>query len=216
VSVTTVWSVKGGQGVSVVAGVLAALLGERHGSVLLVDRAGDQPAVLGRPEPTGPGVHDWLAVSHGDGPALARLEVDGPREIRLVPRGRARSWPPLRERDLAAVLGADPRPVVVDAGLRDARTGPAEGVAPIGRSVLVVRPCYLALRRVAAAVDPPDDVVLVVEPGRALDRRDVEHVLGRRLAAVVEYDPAVSRSVDAGLVAVRPPAPLRRSLRRLL
>jgi hypothetical protein len=64
--------------------------------------------------------------------------------------------------------------------------------------------------------DRPDDVVLVVEPGRALDRRDVEHVLGLRVTAVVEFDPAVARSVDAGLVAVRTPAPLRRSLRRLL
>src|SRR4051794_33057920 len=57
------WSVKGGSGTTVVASSLALLLATRSpaGSVL-VDLAGDVPAVLGIPEPDGPGVSDWLAA----------------------------------------------------------------------------------------------------------------------------------------------------------
>jgi hypothetical protein len=57
-------------------------------------------------------------------------------------------------------------------------------------------------------------VVLVTEPGRALDRGDVERVVGAPVRAEVAVDPAVARAVDAGLLVSRLPRGLERSLRR--
>ena len=72
----TLWSVKGGSGTSVVSAGLATLLTQRGREVLLVDLAGDQPALLGIPEPTGPGVGDWMGSPDGDAAALGRLEIE--------------------------------------------------------------------------------------------------------------------------------------------
>jgi hypothetical protein len=65
-------------------------------------------------------------------------------------------------------------------------------------NVLVVRPCYLALRRAAAQERKPDLVILVNEPGRALMKYDVERALGTRCISM-PWDPAVARGVDAGV-----------------
>jgi hypothetical protein len=78
----------------------------------------------------------------------------------------------------------------------------------------VTRACYLALRHAAAAPHRPTGVIVVREAGRSLDRHDVERVVGVPVAAEVEVDPAVARSVDAGLLAThRLPRQLDRALR---
>ncbi|MDP1818812.1 MAG: hypothetical protein Q8K58_02820 [Acidimicrobiales bacterium] len=208
------WSSKGGAGTTVVATALALLLA-RHGEggAVLVDLAGDVPAVLGLPEPDDPGVAGWLAAG-GDVPvdALTRLEQPGAPGLAILTRGRG----PLaddRGAVLAALLGADPRPVVVDCG-----TAPA-GVAltlaaGAGRSVLVTRACFVSLRRAQAAPLRPSEVVLLAEPGHSLGARDVEECLGVPVVATVDVDPAVARAVDAGLLAARLPRALVRELRR--
>lgn len=117
---------------------------------------------------------------------------------------------------LAGVLAADPRPVVADCGTLapDAAGAPATTVAASASvSLLVLRPCYLALRRATAAALRPSSVVLVGEPGRSLGRREIEDVLGVPVRAEVPWDPAVARAVDAGLLAARLPRSLARSLR---
>ena len=81
-----------------------------------------------------------------------------------------------------------------------------------GLSLLVLRPCYLALRRALAAPIRPSGVVLIEEPGRALRADDVESVLGVPVRATIPWDPAVARAVDAGLLATRLPRPLARAL----
>ena len=78
----------------------------------------------------------------------------------------------------------------------------------------MTRACYLALRRAADPPLRPSGVVLVTEPGRALDRTDVEQVVGAPVRAEVAVDPAVARAVDAGLLASRLPRGLERALRR--
>lgn len=83
-----------------------------------------------------------------------------------------------------------------------------------GVRYLVTRPCYLALRR-AMHTARPDGVVLITEPGRALDASDVAEVVGAPIRAEVATDPAVARAVDAGLLASRLPRTLTRSLRYL-
>ena len=93
-------------------------------------------------------------------------------------------------------------------------TGAAQAVAAAASaSLLVVRPCYVALRRALAAPLRPSGVVLVSEPGRALGRRDVEDVLGVPVRAEIDVEPAVARAVDAGLLSSRLPRSLERALR---
>lgn len=79
-------------------------------------------------------------------------------------------------------------------------------------NILVTRGCYIALRRALARNDDrPDLVVLIPEPERALGRLDVERTLG---VTTIEapWDPAVSRAVDAGLLAYKVPATLEQTL----
>ena len=112
---------------------------------------------------------------------------------------------------LAALLGDDPRPVVIDCRNPERRGG-AHRCRQATVSLLVVRrvprasPC-------GERASSPIGVVLVGEVGRALGRADVEAVLGVPVRAEVMVDPAVARAVDAGVLASRLPKPLARALR---
>ena len=207
------WSVKGGSGTTVVSAALASVLAESsEREVLLADLGGDCPVVLGLPDVEGPGLSEWLDAGTGVAPgALRRLEVEGPRSVRILPLGRRGPVADGGDR-LVAALAADPRLVVVDCGPTGGSVGLALA-AGAGLSLLVLRPCYVALRRALAAPLRPSGVVLVEEPGRSLGRRDVEDVLGVPVRAQIPWDPAVARSVDAGLLGTRLPRPLHRALR---
>lgn len=109
-----------------------------------------------------------------------------------------------------------------------------------GRSVLVSSSCYLAVRRAVRIIsaerddqgsrstevrrrrlgDVPgpatDGLVVVADPGRALDAGDVANVTQLDLLASCERDPAVARCVDAGLFLQRPPRALLRMMRNVL
>jgi hypothetical protein len=216
-----VWSVKGGSGVTVVAAVLAALLGRRgDGDAVLVDLGGDVPAVLGAPEPDGPGLSEWLAADDAVGPAaIDRLTRPVAEGVDLVWRGRRPLDGAARAETLAAHLAGLARPVVIDLGslAPPAVADPADEVRRrlldrSDRSWLVTRPCFLALRRALVVGRRPDGVVLVAEDGRALGRTDVEDVLGVPVIATVPVDAAVARAVDAGLLAARLPVTIGRPL----
>lgn len=219
--VVACWSVKGGSGATVVATAVAAVLGRRDaGTSLLVDLAGDAPAVLGVPDPDGPGIAEWLAAEDAVGPAaidrLQRPVADG---IDLVWRGRRTPVGPQRAEALAQHLAGLDRPVVVDVGPLSAATGSDAVdatrrvlVERADRSWLVIRPCFLSLRRALVVGRRPDGIVLVAEEGRALGRTDVEDVLGAPVVAIVPVDAAVARAVDAGLLAARLPSSLARPL----
>jgi MinD-like ATPase involved in chromosome partitioning or flagellar assembly len=211
----TCWSVKGGSGTTVVATALALLCAARApDGTLLVDLVGDVPLVLGVPEPPGPGIADWLAAADDVGAdALHRLAVDAVPGLAVVPAGGTHDPPrPGRGIALAAALASDARTVVVDAG--SSPTGAAlDLVAGASTSLLVLRPCYLALRRAVAAPVRPSGVVLVREPGRALGRHDVEDALQVPVRAEIDVEPAVARAVDAGLLATRLPRSLAHGLR---
>lgn len=115
--------------------------------------------------------------------------------------------PAHRWAELAATLIADRGAWFLDAG-----TNPAASSLAADRRLLVVRNCYLALRRAVAHPVRPDGVVLVTEPGRALTATDVEAVLTAPVVAEIAIDPAVARTIDAGLLAARLPRTLVRSL----
>lgn len=210
------WSAKGGSGTTVVAAALASLLARSSpGGAVFVDLAGDGPAVLGIPEPAGPGIAGWLAAGSAvPADALHRLEVAAAGGLRVLASGGDLPEAPGRGEVLAALLAGDPRPVVVDCGssLVGARLAVAASAA---HSLLVLRPCYLGLRRALAAPIRPSGVVLVEEEGRAIGRRDVEEALGVPVRAVVAHDKRIARAVDAGLLVGRLPAALQRSLRHV-
>lgn len=197
------WSPKGGVGTSVVAAALALRAAADGADTLLVDLAGDQPAILGIDVGSREGVGDWLGAGD-DVPidALAVLEVPVAERLHLLPRGELGATDRLRV--FGGLITAGGRCVVVDAGVaRDSSW------APLGhRSVLVLRTCYLAARR-AGVVDPSTRLVVIDEPGRALRPSDIGAAVGVAPWIRLSADPAVARAVDAGLLAARLPRSLR-------
>ena len=201
------WSAKGGVGATTVAAALGVVASRVQPSppALLVDLTGDLPACLGLDEPDGPGVAEWLSSGNDVPPdALARLQVPVTDGLDLLPRGSG-----LLDSDrapvLAQVLASSGRTVVVDAGMPRHSEVTRVFAGASSRSVLITRLCFLGLRRAAEASVRPSSVVVVREPGRLLDRADVERSLGVPVVAELGVDPAVSRAVDTGLVRSRLP-----------
>lgn len=213
------WSAKGGTGTTVVATALAVLLARARGPAVLADLGGDAPLALGLDvAPSAPGITEWLRRAPEVPPdGIARLlEPVVPGRLSLLRRGVG-PMPPGGADLLASVLAADDRPVVADCGRVD--EGASSAVASVlaacaTRSLLVVRPCFLAIHRAAAAPIRPTGVVLLREEGRAIRAGDVEATLGVPVVANVRVTEEVARSVDAGLLRTRLPRSLARDLAR--
>ena len=221
-SLLAFWSSKGGSGTSVIAAAAALYAAQTLGSARLVDLRGDQPAILGLGADPETGVADWLAA----GPtaptdALDRLGVEIVPGLSLLPQGRSAS---VLEPAVAAEAGAalavalrDGPLTVVDVGVPD--TAVARAVLEVADvSLLVIRECYVALRR---AVRNPltaraFGLVVLQEPGRSLGPSDLAQVLTRPVVARIPTRDAVARSVDAGTLAVRLPDPLARAAASIL
>jgi MinD superfamily P-loop ATPase len=220
---TLCWSPKGGSGTTVVAASLA-VLSARHEPTLLVDLGGDLPAALGAAPHHGAGVADWLGAPHADARRLLGLTVEAAASLWLLPLGdssstsRAAVDEPDRMRRLADAVAAWSGNVIVDLGTG---RGPSAGWSTHAHSALVViRACYLALQR-AARIVPLSDAnrtaaVLVAEPMRALGAAAVAGALGVEVASTVPFDPAIARTVDAGLLRSRLPAALTSALSSLV
>ena len=201
------WAAKGGSGTTVVSCAMA-LGSARTQPATLVDLGGDCATALGMNEPDGPGVVDWLASPTAGATELARLALTIRDDVQLIPRGDGTPsdshWP-----RLATALAAFDT-VIVDAG-----TGcPPQALHDAAeQSLLIIRPCFMAIRRAQRLTIRPTGIVLVDEPGRALTSSDVERALGVGVVAEVRLDPAVARAVDAGLLIARLPRSLSLSLR---
>lgn len=206
-----------------------ALVSARTAPTVLIDLGGDAPAALGIAEPAGPGVLDWLAAPNAPGAALLRLGAPVVAGLCVVRLGDSTSsqqlddadWIRLADAcDSASRLGHDSTgrstggstTFVIDAATM---TIPAIIHERAAHSLLVIRPCYLALRRAARFTGLATGVVLVSEPGRALGAHDVQRALATPVLAEIAWDPTIARSVDAGLLAARLPSGLIRPLRRL-
>lgn len=197
------WSVKGGSGTSVVAASLS-IINSRHRPTLLVDLAGDQPAILGSARPhlglddwlvrRSPGEFDDLLVAANDNLQIAWRTSDSDF------RHETAAWTRLAR--LLEQRHTDGTDIVVDAGL-------APVAAPLLEACsthhLVIRPCYLALRRAVDLTSKPDSVIVVDERDRALRPRDVESVLKTQVAAEVPHTVDIARRVDSGLLNSRLP-----------
>jgi hypothetical protein len=215
------WSPKGGSGTTTVTAA-CALAGARAGGARLADLAGDQAAMLGLASDPPTGLVDWL-VAGPDAPteALDRLAVDVAPALSLLPHGSPIPAvdPPVAAAGaaLGVALRDGPVPTFADLGtLPDPATRAVLDVADVG--IMVVRGCYLTLRRAVAApgLAATHGIVLVDEPGRSLGAREVADVLGRPVLARVPVRAAIARAVDAGVIASRLPEPLVRPAREVL
>lgn len=221
-SLLTLWSPKGGSGTSVLAAACSLVLAP-HGGARLVDLAGDQPAILGLgAEPT-TGVADWLAVGpEAPSDALDRLAIDVGPGLALLPRGETPSvLAPAAAAEAGAALAVALRDgtgtAVVDAGT--AESPAARALLEVSDvSIVVIRECYLALRRAARLplVGRCAGLLVVQEPGRALSPREVSDVLGRATLARVPLRDGIARAVDAGSLPARLPEPLARPVTEAL
>ena len=156
------WAAKGGSGTTVVACALA-LGSARTQPTALIDLSGDCATALGMDEPTGPGVVDWLASPTAGPTDLFRLAVLVRDKVMLIPRGEGLAPDDQWERLAAAI--ADSANVIIDAG-----TGhPPQALHDAAeQSLLVTRPCFIAIRRAQHLAIRPTGIVLVDEPGRSL------------------------------------------------
>lgn len=177
----------------------------------LVDLAGDVPLVLGAPTSDDAGVFDWIASPLGTPESLELLVHRTGRDLRYLPSGHQRPTDDDGWQRLATAIGRSP--AVVDCGLG---TPPVPLLHAARASLLVIRPCYLALRRATSMAHAATGVVLVREPGRALGPEQVKRALGVPVVATVELDPTVARAVDAGILTARLPRSLSRQLARVV
>jgi hypothetical protein len=211
------WSPKGGSGTSVVTAA-AGLLIARNAPARIADLTGDQPAVLGLADEPATGLRDWLrAGPQAPTDALDRLAVDVTRNVSLLPSGAPGLHDVLPEAGaaLGVALDDEARATVCDAGRLDhpALVALAE-IADV--NLVVVRGCYLALRRAVhhGALELASGAVLVDEHGRSLGARDVEDVLGVPVVATIDARTSTARAVDAGVLPTRMPESLARPLRQ--
>jgi len=137
------------------------------------------------------------------------VEVNATLQLLLrTQRGGTFNWLALTE-ELSALRG----PVVIDAGTLPVGE---ELLRAATHNLLVIRPCYLALRRASTSLHHEtvacDGVIVVNEEGRALTPHDVSSVLKLPVRATLLVDSAIARAVDAGLLASRVPVALSTAL----
>jgi hypothetical protein len=216
-----IWSPKGGSGTSVFAAAVALVLA-REGPARLADLAGDQPAIFGLAAEPDPGLRDWLRIGpEAPTDALDRFGTDAASGLELLGAGTGdlSDAPPEAGAALAMALASDTRPTVVDAGVLGPSPDASHALVDVADAhVMVVRGCYLALRR-AVRIDltaRARGVVFVDEPGRSLGARDVASVLGVPVLATVALRASTARAVDAGVLPTRLPDSLVRPAREVL
>jgi MinD-like ATPase involved in chromosome partitioning or flagellar assembly len=205
------WSVKGGSGTTVVASTIALMrAAESQRGALLVDLAGDVPAVLGLAESSGPGINDWFAnCDHESRMTLQSIAIQATANLQIITRGSKQLDANTNFSELYAALKTFDLPIIVDAGCG---LPSPDLLAHASSSLLVTRPCYLSLRRAAQLSVSPTGIVLINEAGRALGKHDVEAVIGAPVVAEISFDAAIARAIDAGLLASRIPTIMSKQL----
>ena len=225
-----VWSAKGGSGTSTVAALLARCLAEnsRYGAVL-VDMCGDAADMVGAATaPPAPGVADCLITPAGtEVDAGRQCQVETHSGLAVLRRGSGALTNPAGATRLAAQLGRYGPTVIIDAGCLwrpggDTAGGSGAGETPddidvrasavdgAAQSWLVTRPCLMSLRRAATAPSRPDGVVLVKEPHRPINARDVEAVIGAPVVLTIDVSAAIAAATSGGPTT----APIPRSVVR--
>lgn len=186
----TCYSVKGGQGTSVTAAAIALGLSKSNVTNLYDMAGGDLAPILGIPnnadEPTVTPFLNLINNSHQD----------------LTPGNIANG----------IINGSDVQ--VVDVGLIP-NYSTRRVLDESDHRLLVIRGCYLALRKAVACDIKPTGVILISEPQRSLGFRDIQDVLGVPVIGTIPFTPAISRTVDAGLLAIRMPPSMQTPIKSI-
>ena len=221
--ITTLYSAKGGPGVSTTAALMALAAARSDGrQVTLVDLCGDQPYLFGAfTDP--PGVTEWAEHGCADGrldqllKPVSSVDHDGTAD--LLPLG---GWSPVLSRlgtgpqmrgeptAVAEALGAWMQGrghVIVDAGnLADPRDEPGRhwqlrrAVAEASNNrILVTRQCVLSLRSNHNMEINPTGVLLVAEAGSSLTRTDIERATGAPIIGTIPVSMDTARAAASGL-----------------
>ena len=183
---------KGGVGCTTVASSVACLLAKPNTPTLLVDAG------------TNRDTYAWLGVP-------TPSETTDPVEV------QANLWVVCADtaQEILSLNLTTYAYVVVDAGQRPISLSLFDG----DERVLVVRNDYLALRNaVTPDVRAPRNytrAVVITEPERALTLQDCKSVLGIETLPI-EWLPALSRAIDAGLAPMRVASIVGDSLSRLV
>lgn len=207
--ITAVYATKGGQGVTTTAATLAILTARAGRRTLLVDTTGDLAAILNiTSDRTEPGLAEYLEpASHI---TLNTITTNITDSLDIIHRGNGPITYSTHTYGLLTNGLGQYDHVIIDTTDQD-----YAWTLPVNHRVLVTRPCYLALRR-APFAPPPTAIVVINEPGRALNPNDIEAVIGIPVTATVPYTPTISRTIDAGLLNSRLPRELTRALRHVV
>lgn len=167
---------KGGVQTSTIAALTAL---SHDAQVVLVDLPGDQLTIMGMACLPEPERHVSLADGIPINPHVMLVRTD----IAFVSNVMVE----------ASVAGYDL--VVVDHGV-----APLERRELGGTHIIVVQPDYLSVRR-AVQRQPYDEWILTnPQTARGLSARDVINAMGSMPISEVAYEPAIARSLDAGLL----------------
>jgi cellulose biosynthesis protein BcsQ len=224
--VITGWSVKGGSGTTVMCAALAATLA-RSAPTVLVDLCGDAPALFGSSTVHRQGLLDWLTADGSVGPETIGNLIDQSRRGAgpdLLPASA-----PDSSDDCFGTLAVHQRQrlevgmrwlaetydrVVVDAGsLRGTHAEIVIGLSTA--TVLVMRPCTMAVRAALRSKRSVVGAVVVGNGSGSLRAHDVEALLGVPVFGHVPTDRSIPAAVDAGTFGVRIPRQLRASVTSL-
>jgi CO dehydrogenase nickel-insertion accessory protein CooC1 len=213
-----VWSPKGGSGTSVVAAALALAVAARVPDVVLADLGGDQPAIFGLPKDGDIGLVDWM-VAHAPDEVIDRLACPVTDRIALLSSGSGSlaAQSTLSGTMLTMALRHRCEHVVVDVG-RPTSPAAREVIENADISLVVVRGCYMALRRSKhePLINEATGVVVIDAPERPLRAREVAEVLQLPVLAVVPDRVSIARAVDAGVLPTHCPDLLLEPMQQLV
>lgn len=224
--VTTLYSSKGGAGVSTAAALMALAAGGRGHEVTLVDLCGDQPYLFGAYSHL-VGVTEWVekgCAAGGLDPLLRPLSsVDYGGTAALLPLGG--HFPVLSRLGTGPRMTGEPAAVaealgqwmsgrghvIVDAGnLADPRDEPGRhwllrrAVAEASdHRLLVTRQCVLGLRSNSRMEIEPTGVLLIAQQDSSLRPSDIEHATGAPIMGTLPVTPGTALAAAAGISRVQ-------------
>lgn len=205
------WSAKGGSGTTVVTALSGLLAAKSGRQTVIASMNSDLATVLSVEMNSGPGLTDWF----GSDPevradALKSFLLPVVHNLSLIHVGNSH-----QEVTYRRGLGELSTSLIVDAGTLNDFSPMQELAEEAFCSIAVVRPCFVAVKRMSQSKVRRDGIVLIQEPKRVLDHRDIEDILGVPVLAKLPLDPSIARSVDAGRLTSRIPS-MARSLNSVL
>ena len=231
----SVFSPKGGSGVSVTSGVLAKALSIYQTTLLIECGSGDLEAMLALEVDANYGFFDWLVSENARIETLLKISTKFSSNLALVPWDSSQQVQgnEIYDREQRFQSNTFDCNSVVDSlssfeghCVVDCSKGETELQKKIieGSDVvmLVLRQCYLGLFRATQheLISNVDAVLVVKEPGRTISCEQITRTLNCSILLEVDARRDFARAIDAGVLWSRTPekldAPIAKYIRDLL